>query len=243
MQSIKIEGIVIKEKKYKETSKILTIITKDKKIISVISKGCMNLKSNLRSISGIFTYANFIINYKEDTLSTLINADIINNLSNIKTDIEKISYLNFICELTSQVMRQSDSNDIYKLLIDSILKINDGYDAKVITNILELKLLKYLGVSPKFNGCIICNNQNVVTLSSSKGGFVCKNHLDNEYIVKDKTIKLIKLLEYVDISKISKLDISDDVKNEINDFIDDYYDRYTGLYLKSKNFLKKILIK
>ena len=29
-------------------------------------------------------------------------------------------------------------------------------------------------------------------------------------------------------------------KDEINDFLDDYYDRYTGLYLKSKKFLKTL---
>ena len=49
------------------------------------------------------------------------------------------------------------------------------------------------------------------------------------------------MLKYVDISKITKINISDEVKNEINNFIDDYYDRYTGLYLKSKEFLKKLI--
>ena len=47
-----------------------------------------------------------------------------------------------------------------------------------------------------------------------KGGFVCKDHIQNDYIVSDKTIKLIRLLEYVDISKISKLDVSDVVKKK-----------------------------
>jgi DNA repair protein RecO (recombination protein O) len=45
---------------------------------------------------------------------------------------------------------------------------------------------------------------------------------------------------YVDIAKISKLDISDQVKREINNFLDEYYDQYTGLYLKSKTFLKNL---
>ena len=45
---------------------------------------------------------------------------------------------------------------------------------------------------------------------------------------------------YVDISKIDKIEISDNIKNEINEFVDDYYDRYSGLYLKSKQFLKNI---
>ena len=46
---------------------------------------------------------------------------------------------------------------------------------------------------------------------------------------------------YVDLSKVSKIEVSAKVKNEINHFLDDYYDRYTGLYLKSKQFLQEIV--
>ena len=46
---------------------------------------------------------------------------------------------------------------------------------------------------------------------------------------------------YVEIKSISKLKISEKVKQEINTFLNTYYDRYTGLYLKSKNFLKKLM--
>lgn len=237
----KVEGIIIKEKSYGESSKILDIITKEYGIVGVLSKGCKKLKSNLRSASMVFTYAYFNISYKEDKLSTLIDAEIIDNLSNIKKDIDKLSYLNFISELTYGTLKQSDNKNIFDIYKSAILKINEGFDPLVITNILELKYLKFLGVYPKLNGCVICSNPNVVTISASRGGYVCEKHLDNDYIVSLKTIKMIRMLEYVDISKISKLDVSDTVKKEINAFIDDYYDRYTGLYLKSKNFLKKLV--
>ena len=59
-------------------------------------------------------------------------------------------------------------------------------------------------------------------------------------IVSIKTIKLLRMFYYVDINKISKLDISDIIKKELDRFIDDYYDRYSGLYLKSKQFLKNL---
>ena len=39
---------------------------------------------------------------------------------------------------------------------------------------------------------------------------------------------------------ISDLKISNEVINNIDYFINAYYDRYTGLYLKSKKFLKDI---
>ena len=235
-----IEGIIIGEKSYGETSKILDILTKEYGILGVLSKGCKKLKSNLRSISQNFTYASFEICYKENKLSILISGDVINPFSNIKKSIDKISYLNYISELTKQVLKESRISNIYDIYINAILKIEDEFDPMVITNILELKYMDFLGITPSFNGCVVCGNQNVLTLSSSKGGYVCKNHVDSDYIVSSKTIKIIKMLKYVDISKISKLDLSSEVKNEINDFIDDYYDRYTGLYLKSKEFLKKL---
>lgn len=242
LQMIEVEGVIIDEKPYGETSKILNIITKEKGVIGVLAKGAKRLKSPLRSISQVFTYASFSISYKENKLSTLIGGDVINPLKGIKKDLNKLSYLNYISELTSGVMKQNNSKKIYDIYISSILKIEEGFDYVVISNILELKFLSFLGVSPKLNGCVICGNEKVITISAYKGGFVCKDHVGSDYVVSDKTIKLIRLLEYVDISKISKLDISDDVKKEINDFIDDYYDRYTGLYLKSKKFLKKISI-
>ena len=242
MEIIKIDGVVIKEKPYSETSKIITIITKEKGTITVMAKGAKRLKSPLKSISDLFSYCTFNINYKDDKMSILTSGDIINPFFNIKKDIMKIAYVNFICELTFQVLKQSNNKDIYDIFINSILKIEEGFDPSLITNILELKYLKYLGVAPIFNGCAICGKKEVVTLSSYKGGFVCKNHLENEYIVSDKTIKIIKLLEYIDIQKISKTDVKESIKKEIDTFIDEYYDRYTGLYLKSKDFLKKISV-
>lgn len=240
LEIIEVEGIIIDENPYGETSKILNIITKDKGVIGVLAKGAKRLKSTLRSVSERFCYASFNISYKEDKLSILLSADVINPFSNIKKDIKKVSYLNFLSELTSGVIKQNDDEMIYDIYLSAILKIEEGFDPSVITNILELKYLSFLGVSPKLNGCVICGNKNVVSISAYKGGFVCKDHIQNDYIVSDKTIKLIRLLKYVDISKISKLDVSDVVKKEINDFLDDYYDRYTGLYLKSKKFLKTL---
>ena len=50
---------------------------------------------------------------------------------------------------------------------------------------------------------------------------------------------------YLDISKISKIEMENRVKNEIDDFLTSYYESHTGLYLNSKKFisdLKKINI-
>ena len=237
----KIEGIIVSVNDFKESSKILNIFTKEYGVIGVIAKGCKSIKSTLRSVTDRLTYGYFYMNYREDKLSVLSSVDVINPFKNIKKDIECISYASYILDLATQVYKQTNSSDIYKLLIDSLIKINELYDPMVITNILELKYLDYLGVMPVLDRCSVCGSEkSIATLSSSRGGYICNNCLKNDRMVCAKTIKLIRMFYYVDISKIEKLDISELCKNEINTFLNEYYENYTGLYLKSKNFINNI---
>ena len=114
-----------------------------------------------------------------------------------------------------------------------------GIASLAITNIIELKFLDYLGIGINVDGCNICGNQTeIVTLSSKSGGFVCKECYTNEKIISEKAIKVIRMLYYVDISKISKLDLATQTIKVISEFLDEYYELYSGLYLKSKTFLK-----
>ncbi len=237
----KIEGIILSSQDYGETSKILNIITKEYGIIGVIAKGCKALKSPLRSYTDKLTYGYFYMHYKKDKLSILNNVDVIDNFKNVKKDITKISYASYLLELCGQVVKHSYKDGVYDILISSLIKLNEGYDPLVIMNIVELKYLDYLGVMPILDACCKCGKtSSICTLSSYAGGYLCNDCRTSEKIVSDKTIKLIRMFYYVDISKISKLEVSNEVKFEINAFLDDYYDRYTGLYLKSKNFIKNL---
>lgn len=236
----KIEGIIVSEFTFEESSKIIKIFTSDG-TVDVIAKGAKKIKSPFFGTTTKFTYGIFNILYKENSLSKLVDADILDDYRNIKKDIVKVSYTTYITELTLQVYKHDESKNIYELYIASINKINKGFNPLVISNILKLKLLDNLGIKPVIDRCVSCGNtKDIVTVSSYLGGFVCKNCLSNEPIVDIKTISLIRGLYYVDISKISKLDISDKIIKEMDTFINDYYDRYSGIYLKSKSILDNI---
>jgi len=236
----KIEGIIIKETSYSETSKLITLITKEHGVMNLLAKGAKTLKSPLRSGTTILTHAYFNIIYKESKLSTLKEVNIINYYKNIKKDINKISYATYILELVEQVIKQTNNEEIYEILISSLKKIEENLDPLVITNILELKCLNYLGVMPILDKCAVCGNKNIITISADQGGYLCKNCRTAETIVDEKTIKLLRMLYYVDIEKIEKIEISKKIIEEINFFLTSYYERYTGLYLKSKKFIKEL---
>lgn len=240
MKVIEVEGIVVSNTSFKESSKIINIFTKENGIIGCISKGCKNLKSKLRLPSEKFAYGKFQIYYKENGLSTLVDGDIKNYFFNIKSDILKISYLSYICELAVYVYKESENNSVYNLMESAILKIEEGFDPLIITNVLEMQYLDYLGINLNLNECVKCGSSKIVTLSMNKGGYVCNNCKENEELIDEKTLKLLRLYQYVDVSKISNLDIDEKVSKLIDQILYEYYDIYSGIKLKSKKFLKEL---
>lgn len=241
MEAVKVKGIIISDTNYSESSKILNVLTKEYGLIGIIAKGCRNLKSKLRSVSTKLTYGYFYINYKENTLSTLLEVDVLNDFKTIKTNLTKIGYALYLVDFARQVEMENKDEQIFNILEAALVKIEEGFDPGIITNIVELKYLFFLGVRSELNKCSKCGStKNIVTISGDSGGYICKNCYTNEYITDEKTVKLLRMFEFVDISKIKELNILDRNKKEIDTFLESYYLRYTGLYLKSKDFLSQI---
>lgn len=237
----KIEGIIISEVAYGDTSKIVNVLTKDHGIIGVMCKGAKSLKSRLRTCTMKYTYGFFHVYLKEGKLSILKDVDVIDDFSHLKTDITLISYMAYVVELASQVTKQNDDPAIYGLLISILKKMNAGLNPRVLTNILEIKLLDYLGVSLNLDACVRCGNKtNIITIDPDAGGYICQNCFQNERLVNPKTIKMLRMYYLVSIDSITELNIHEDLIHEIDYFLNKYYERYTGLYLQSKSFLQSI---
>lgn len=240
---LEVDGFVLSEIPYGESSKIINVLTREYGVIGIMCKGAKSLKNRYRVPTMKLSYSHFNIMYKENKLSTLVSADVINSFKLVKSDILLVSFLAYLTELTGQVVKQSnDIENIYDDFIKTILKLEDGLDPIVLTNILEIKYLEYLGVLFNLNECVICGSKNnIATFDADKGGYICINCLTNEIIVDKKVIKMIRMYYYVNIDSIKEIKVDDVTKNTINKYLDLYYERYTGLYLNSKDFLKKLM--
>lgn len=245
----KVEGIVIGETLFGESSKILKVFTKKYGIISLMSKGCRKPKSNFREISNKLIYAEFDIKYKDNGISTLINASILNLFRNITMDyksFDKKIYAFLLTDLTFQILNQKQDDyleidKIYDIYLNTLIKINDGLNVETLFNIVELKYLDFLGVKPSIDACSNCGtNKDIITLSSAAYGYICNHCYNNEKIVSKDTIKTIRMLYYVDISRIRQLEIEETTKKEIDEFLKEYYEEHTGIYIKKDNKFKAL---
>ena len=235
----KIRGIVVSEVPYKDSSKVLNILCEEG-VIGVISKGCKRINSPLRVISNKLTLGEYVIYYNESKLSTLKEGSVLDNFNNIKNDLNKISHATYITDLVNQVMKQNADPTVFSLYLSALKKIDEGINETVVMNILEIKLLDYLGVGINLNGCAKCGStREIVTIDPDVGGYICKNCYTNEIIYDERVRKMLRMYYLVEIDSIKELKIKDYVIDSINKFLSVYYDRYTGLYIRSKEFLDR----
>ena len=235
----KIRGIFVSEVPYKDSSKVLNILCEEG-VIGVVSKGCKRINSPLRVISNKLTLGEYVIYYNESKLSTLKEGSVIDNFNNIKNDLNKISHATYITDLVNQVMKQNADPTVFSLYLSALKKIDEGINETVVMNILEIKLLDYLGVGINLNGCAKCGStREIVTIDPDFGGYICKNCYTNEIIYDERVRKMLRMYYLVEIDSIKELKIKDYVIDSINKFLSVYYDRYTGLYIRSKEFLDR----
>lgn len=237
----KVEGFILSEVNYGETSKVINVLTKEYGLVGMMCRGVKSMKSRLRALTLRFTYGFFYIYKKEGKLSILKDVDVIDGLQHIHSNIVLLGYLNYLSDLTYQVYKECESDQIFPLFLEVVKKMNQGLSPVILTNILEIKYLDFLGVSLNLDSCIRCGRTDaILTIDADSGGYLCKNCVKNEKIVSLKTVKMIRMYYYVDVKSISSLHISDEVSKDIDDFLTKYYDRFTGIYLKSKEFIGKL---
>lgn len=109
---LKTEGIVLKEMRYKDTSKILSIFTKRYGKIAVMARGAYRPKSQIIANTQPFSYNEYQL-YKGKNFYYLNQADIIDSFYDIREKIERVVYGQYMLELIEKSMEDGQENPKY----------------------------------------------------------------------------------------------------------------------------------
>ena len=88
----KVEGIIISTVDYKESSKIINVLTESDGLVGLLAKGSKNPKSKISAPSNVLTYGTFYLNYYKGNIPLLTEVDIKDSFKHIRKDILKTNY-------------------------------------------------------------------------------------------------------------------------------------------------------
>ena len=105
MDTIVTPGLVLKETRYKESDRIITLLTPGLGVISASAQSSLRLKSKLFSACGLFCYSEFVL-VPGRNMYTVREADVKNVFHGISSSIEGMSLAMYMAEMASRTMSE-----------------------------------------------------------------------------------------------------------------------------------------
>lgn len=209
---IKTKGIVIREMRYLESSKILTVLTKYYGKISVMARGVLRPKSLNTNSASLFSLSEFEL-FKGRNIYYLNSSNVIDIFYGIRSDSKKFLYASYFAELVNEtILPDDEANKIYEMLIKALEYLNNREDSLLLVLAFQLKLISILGFRPELTSCLECGTKTSIDwrFSFGNGGIMCSDCFDSfsEKISGEDILLLNKLLfsKFEDLSLMPELD-------------------------------------
>ena len=143
-----VEGVVLSRKNYHEADKVVTLFTKELGIIRAVAKGVRKIKSRRAPHLEVFTRC-LVTLYEGSTLPSITEVSSLANYDAIRSDLSKVSYAYFYCELILLLLADGQEHaDVYFLLVNALDALSSETGA-VQSRIFVLELLWTLGFLPR----------------------------------------------------------------------------------------------
>jgi DNA repair protein RecO (recombination protein O) len=218
----KTEAIVLKSIKLGETSKIVTVYSRNSGIIKIIAKGSRSYKSRHWGCLEPLNY--ILLHYYEKPnrdLHFLSQVDIIQSFGEIRKDLNKTAFALAICEILIKTQYPAEASFVlFKEVTDTFLAIN-GTKFSPTNNFLgfQLRFIDLAGFNPDLQQCLNCHriveNEDVY-FNSAAGGILCGNCVLHEtsVFISARGLRYLNWLRKSSQAEISRYQIPDAILQE-----------------------------
>mgnify|MGYP001709088636 FL=1 len=187
--------------------------------ITAIAKGAKKSKSKLFSLTHPLCYGDYLL-FKGKGLYRLSEGKIKTSFQTSLTDLEKLTYASYLCELIDISLQDEEENfNLYKEFITCLYLINtEAISYELLIRAFELKLLKYTGYGLRFDNCVFCKNKLSVSnyISLRYFGGVCdKCPKEHGLYINKATYNALRFLNNTSLDKVYRLTLTEEVKAEL----------------------------
>lgn len=171
-------GLILRETTYKESSKILTVLTPDEGRITVMAKGARRRGSKLSGATQLLVYSAMTL-YNTKGRWTLTEAHSIEMFQGLREDIELLALASYFAELLEALSDEdSPSPDMLALGLNALFALSElKKQQDIVKSAFEMRLMCAAGFEPNVDNCGICGREDIAepVLSLYGGTVCCKN--------------------------------------------------------------------
>ncbi len=241
------DAVILRGMNFRDSSKILTLYTKEFGRLSVLAKGARTAKSRFGGAIEPLSYVTAVLYKKESRdLHLLSHCDIVRPFRSLTDDLERMAAAMAIVELLQAVSHGEERNyPLFDLLVNSLESINGATkNAMNALYLFEVRLLEILGFRPEFGRCAGCGRatddvqSEKLTVNLSEGGVFCPacsaRGRGLEMISQGSVNTLRRMQQLSDIGSATRIALTPVMQNEIRTTLK----RYLQIHVEGLKALK-----
>lgn len=177
----KVKGLVLRETEYKDSDKILTILSSDAGLMTVRAWGVKRKNSPIKSGCQLFAFSEFTVQEKQG-FRRIQEAVPLELFSPLRSDIELLSLASYFAQAT-EVLAQEDcpNPELLSLVLHALRSLCIGRDHRLVKASFELRLAVLAGYAPDLSGCTACGAEDADRFDVSQGALRCSKCGKDEF--------------------------------------------------------------
>ncbi|MFM1651499.1 DNA repair protein RecO [Brevibacillus sp. B_LB10_24] len=243
---VKWEGIVIRSTDYGESSKVITVYTREHGKVGLMARGAKKPKSRLAAVSQLFTHGFFLCKKSPGPgMPDLSQGEIADAYSDLRQDLFRTAYAAYIAELLDRLTPENEANPyLFQLLLLTYRYLDEGKDPEVLSRIFESKMLVVAGIRPHLQGCVRCGAQEgPFVFSVTQGGLLCPDCRASDphaIAISEAVWKLLRLFQLFDLERLGEIELKDATRSQLRHVMRRFIDEHLDIRLKSRHFLDQV---
>ena len=170
------KGLILRETQYKESDKLLDVLTGDMGRITVKARGVRRKNSRLRSGCQLLCYSELTL-FEKNGFYTVNEAEPLEMFMGLRQDIELLSLGSYFAQLLSCTSDQDQvSPELLSLGLNSLYALDQLKKPQpLVKAAFELRLMALAGYYPELSGCAVCGGENTRFFCFQEGGMLCED--------------------------------------------------------------------
>ncbi|MDR1589576.1 MAG: DNA repair protein RecO [Oscillospiraceae bacterium] len=246
---INTKGLVLREASYRDSSKILTILTSDEGKLTASVRGAKRKNSRLAPCAQPLAFSDMTLLKNRDRW-TLTEAQGIEFFTGLCEDITLLALGTYIAELLEAVSDEdSPVGGILPLGLNALYVLSEGKRApELVKAAFELRLMCLAGFAPSLDACPVCGSRDVAApqLDVVGGAALCggcrsrRYDAGGEYAELDaQSLQAARYITRCEPKRVFSFALDGESLRKLADAVERYALTHLGRGFKSLDYYKK----
>ncbi len=244
MRTVKVMGIVARASNYRDSDRVLTLLTADRGKLTVTARGCRRQKSELLSGTQPFCYGEYVLR-EINGIQVVNQCELIECFYDLRTDYNRLDAASAALRASEEVMQKGQpSKELFALVYHTLAFLSYGTAPPVDTLICFIvKFLHLAGYAPATTLCANCGASTYLTGRFNRDcGALCGTCAEAQggVQVAPLTLEAMRRMGRIALTDMGKVLLPENVRGECVELLGAYFDGHMMSKVKMSETLNRL---